>query len=379
MSDHGSVRGPAGTKIPYVETLRGIACILLVAYHVIGDSSGNGLHLLRDHVFSFANRMLIDVRMPLFSFISGFVFSAYAADLMALRGKIAAKARRLLIPMAVVASLHYGLQAAFAPQAQQPVYSIFFLPYEHFWYLQATFLLMLTVFLATWWLGGDGTRAATLLLGPCMVVAVLFDRWHPDVFSSWKAFYLAPYFLTGYLISHSAQSRAMMEHASKRPDVIALMTVLLALLFWIELRAVENLVPLSAPERRALGVAVGLATCLFFFMARFRSRILTFIGDKSYAIFLLHVFFTAGSRIVLERVVPGLGVPVLFVAGLIAGVSGPILVSWAALKNRAASLLLLGVRQRAAPPAPRKLVFGQWEFVIVSSAQRRSDDRSRLR
>jgi uncharacterized membrane protein len=78
MNDRGDARrpAPASAKILYVETLRGIACILLVSYHVIGDTSSNGLRLPDGDLFSFVNRMFIDVRMPLFSFISGFVFCA---------------------------------------------------------------------------------------------------------------------------------------------------------------------------------------------------------------------------------------------------------------------------------------------------------------
>jgi uncharacterized membrane protein len=50
-------------RIAYVETLRGIACILLVAYHVIGDTSESGLRLPADHALSFLNGLLADVRM----------------------------------------------------------------------------------------------------------------------------------------------------------------------------------------------------------------------------------------------------------------------------------------------------------------------------
>ncbi|HEU4827541.1 MAG TPA: acyltransferase [Dongiaceae bacterium] len=362
MNDRGDARrpAPASAKILYVETLRGIACILLVSYHVIGDTSSNGLRLPDGDLFSFVNRMFIDVRMPLFSFISGFVFSAYAADLPALRGKVGAKVRRLLVPMVVVGSLHYGLQTVFAPQgdAQVPYYYLFILPYEHFWYLQATFLLMLTVFVVTYALKGDGTRAAAVLLLPCILVSVLLDRWHPDVFSSYKAVYLAPYFLTGYLISHAARLKAGMDRAAASKPLVAAASVLFILLFVLEWALVANLVHPGAPERRAIGLGVGLSACLFLFLLRFQWRFLTFIGDKSYAIYLFHVLFTAGSRIVLERLVPGLGVPALFAVGVVAGLTGPIVVSWLALKHPVSSLLFLGIRTAPRRRAKQEPAFG---------------------
>lgn len=365
-------------KVMYVETLRGLACILLVSYHVIGNTSSNGLQLPADHILSFLNRMFIDVRMPLFSFISGFVFSAYARDVLMLRGKIAAKLRRLLIPMVCVGSLHYWTQYAFAPQpdGHVPYYYLFILPYEHFWFLQATFIMMLVMFLLTYWLRGDGTRAAVILLMPCMVGSVLLSRWHPDVFSSYKALYLAPYFLTGYLISHAPSIRAGMENGSKRLDLLIAMGVLIAFLFWVNFLVLDRVLPLGGPDRRALGLAIGLSTCLFLFLLRFRSSFLSFIGDKSYAIFLFHVFFTAGSRIVLERLMPGIGVPALFAIGVVAGVAGPIVLSWAIMKSPLATLLLLGVRTPGLPRVATVPEPARWAGAIASSFRRRSGDRS---
>jgi peptidoglycan/LPS O-acetylase OafA/YrhL len=366
----------AKAKVMYVETLRGIACILLVSYHVIGDTSSNGLQLPSDHILSFLNRMFIDVRMPLFSFISGFVFSAYARDVLMLRGKIVAKVRRLLIPMVCVGTLHYWTQYAFAPQPDGPVpyYYLFILPYEHFWFLQATFIVMMVVFLMTYWLRGDGIRAAVILLVPCMVASVLLSRWEPDVFSSYKALYLAPYFLTGYLISHASSLRAGMENGSKRPDLLVAMGLLIAFLFWVEF-LIEGVLPVDGAERRAIGLGVGLSTCLFLFLVRFESRFLAFIGDKSYAIFLFHVFFTAGSRIVLEKLMPGIGVPVLFAIGVVGGLAGPIVLSWMILKSPVATLLLLGVRTPGLPRrAPPELA--RWPGAIAASVRRRSGRRS---
>ena len=64
-----------------VDTLRGLACILLVAYHVIGATPESGLKLhegmLRD-----VNALLAYIRMPLFTFLSGLVYAwrPYTAD-----------------------------------------------------------------------------------------------------------------------------------------------------------------------------------------------------------------------------------------------------------------------------------------------------------
>jgi peptidoglycan/LPS O-acetylase OafA/YrhL len=353
MSMSAAAKPLTSGKVLYVETLRGIACILLVSYHVIGDTGSNGLQLASDHPYSLLNRLFVDLRMPLFSFISGYVFSAFARDAAMLQGKIWSKARRLLLPMAVVGTLHYWTQFAFAADAgdQPPFLAIFILPYEHFWYLQATFVLMVVVFLVTYLMKGDGVRAAWILLVPTLVGSIILSRWSPDVFSAYKALYLAPYFLTGYLIAHAAPVARLMDIGARERRVLAAVSVLLLALFTMEFLLQDGVLALDGAARRAFGAVVGLVSCLAFFLYRIESRILAFIGDHSYAIFLLHVFFTAGSRIVLTRVLPGIPVEVLFLIGLTAGVVGPICVAWLALRHPVSALLLLGIRRQPAKRA----------------------------
>ncbi|WP_157822193.1 acyltransferase family protein [Shewanella sp. Actino-trap-3] len=56
-----------------IDTLRGIACILLVSYHVIGSTPMQGMKistgLLRE-----INDLFVYIRMPLFAFISGVLY-----------------------------------------------------------------------------------------------------------------------------------------------------------------------------------------------------------------------------------------------------------------------------------------------------------------
>jgi fucose 4-O-acetylase-like acetyltransferase len=86
-----------------IDTIRGLACVLLVAYHVVGSEPSNGL-LLADGPYRLAADLLAYIRMPLFTFLSGYVyawrpFNGYIHSF--LRGKV----RRLLIPMVVVGSV----------------------------------------------------------------------------------------------------------------------------------------------------------------------------------------------------------------------------------------------------------------------------------
>ena len=58
-----------------IQSLRGLACLLLVGFHVVGVDSAAGLRFADDSLPRLATSLLIHVRMPLFTFLSGFVYA----------------------------------------------------------------------------------------------------------------------------------------------------------------------------------------------------------------------------------------------------------------------------------------------------------------
>ena len=72
MTIMSSRSGPA--RRDEVDTIRAIACIALVSYHAVGGSPAAGMELDSTHWLAMMNAALIDLRMPLFSFVSGYVF-----------------------------------------------------------------------------------------------------------------------------------------------------------------------------------------------------------------------------------------------------------------------------------------------------------------
>ncbi|MBY6159211.1 acyltransferase [Pseudooceanicola nitratireducens] len=188
-------RAAAGRRTD-IDTLRAMACIALVSYHVVGSTPSSGLELPYDHWLSMLNRTPVDLRMPLFSFISGLVFVAIPS-----RGAgaaVGAKARRLLLPMLCVGALFWGLRAGMGID-QQPLWSIPFLPYEHYWFLQSTFLLMALMLGLTQMLGGRDRLAAGLIGAGAAVWWLVGPRAQPDLMSLNGAIKLGPFFCGGYL------------------------------------------------------------------------------------------------------------------------------------------------------------------------------------
>jgi glucan biosynthesis protein C len=103
-----------------IETLRGLACILLVAFHVIGEDNASGLHVADDSALRWYADSFAYLRMPLFTFISGYVYAlrpltAFDKWPQFLRGKT----RRLLLPMFVVGTFLAVLKT-YAPGVNEP-------------------------------------------------------------------------------------------------------------------------------------------------------------------------------------------------------------------------------------------------------------------
>ncbi len=317
-----------------LQTLRGIACVLLVLYHVIGADPSVGLRIA-DGWLRVGNDGLAWLRMPLFTVLSGLVYGLrpYAGE----PGRfLAGKARRLLIPMLVVGTVFALVQAA-VPGTNAPVTHWWLLhlePVEHFWFLESLcwIFLLLVVLESARLLSTPGRFLGVFAAASALYLTV--DG--PRLLGIQGAIYLLPYFLAGLAVTRFGWWTAL-----TRPAVLAtgLVVAVLAVL-WIGM-------PEPNPDRRTPAVLLaGLSLCALMLALRWPNRWLGTVGNASYAIYLYHVFFTAGARILAERIGLGGQLPLLIAAGVTAGVLGPLLLERAILRfsghHRWPPLLLLG-------------------------------------
>ena len=338
-------------RLSHIETNRGLACILLVAYHVVGNAPEKGLHLPADHILAILNGILDTVRMPLFSFISGYVLQAAIRDAAGLKEAIEKKARRLLLPLIFVAGLHYAMQTAVYGGNDHPFWLIYLYPYEHFWFLQATFLLMVFVFVMSFIGAEDFRRTVFVLFGFALAFFVMDAQFGHDIFSVSRAFYLAPFFLAGLICRiHKLDDRLNQVPRLRLALALICFTIVLPVLA-MQIAWPEPWLREAFGRQTPLGLIVALATCAGLFCLRWDNRLLAWIGPRSYTIFLFHVFFTAGTRIVVTRLLGPVSEYVLFSLGLGAGILGPILLDRLILLSPWASLAFLGIPPRRRGPA----------------------------
>jgi fucose 4-O-acetylase-like acetyltransferase len=310
-----------------IDTLRGLACILLVVSHVIGFSPIHGLKLSEGFLRE-GNDFLAYVRMPLFTFLSGYVY-AYRPFRTGAVQFIKGKARRLLVPMLVVGTF-FAVVQTYTPGANGGVenwYLLHLKPYAHFWFVESLFLIFLLVvpLEISKAMSSKFSMAFVFVLASLLYISGFAFTW----FSVSGAIYLLPYFILGIALCRFS----VVDHCKQYRVGFYIIGVLAAMLPLV----IEG----ADSQRTLLSLVVGGAACAALLMTRMRVTWLARIGSYSYAIYLYHVFFTAACRIFSNR----LGIDsmiVLFAVGSVAGLIGPIVVEVISDKHGLSRLLFLG-------------------------------------
>lgn len=312
-----------------IDTLRGLACMLLVLYHVIGADPNLGLRM-ESGPLRWVNDGLAYLRMPLFTFLSGLVYGLrpFAGNS---RAFLLGKVRRLLIPMLFVGTI-FALMQASVPGTQSPVgawYLLHVQPVAHFWFVESLFWVFLTVWALErcHLIGGVKGYLLALGLACALYLTVRGSHW----LGLDGAIYLMPYFLLGLAFS---RFRLQVQVASP--------FVRLALAAVAMVTIVSMGMPIPNPDRRTVGMLVaGTSLCALSMSLGLQAPWLARIGKHSYPIYLFHVFFTAAIRLGLGRwSVHPLALDI--VLALLIGITGPMLIDRIASRFKWPALLLLG-------------------------------------
>ena len=209
------MKGHAAPKpLDNMQTLKGLGCILVVAHHVIGGHFGGGLNLAPTTFLGQFSQAIELLRMPLFAFISGYVYSmrpVAAGGYLPFLGK---KFSRLYLPIIAVGFLYFSLRQlspGFEPESPQTLLQMLVYPYGHFWFIQALIaILALAGVLEMLGLFRTPGRFAPVLLGSVFIQ--LFDTSDLQFFSLGRAGYLLPFFLLGIGVQDRKSTRLNSSH-----------------------------------------------------------------------------------------------------------------------------------------------------------------------
>jgi len=336
-----------------VQTLRGIACLLLVAFHAIGSSSASGLHAPDSSVYRHFTNLFVHIRMPLFTFLSGLVYAyrpLQPEQALEFSGK---KLRRLGVPLIVATTVLYTLHLVTdhrVPPASQ-VWTIYIYPYWHLWFVQALLLVFVAV-ITFEMLGALSTFRQFLY-----VFALSLVLYSGGLFEGHEAFglnnstYLLPFFLAG-LAAHRYRSVLQTRQA-----LILTLGCLIAAQGWHSYFVLtRTLAPIDPVAHRSiLNLMIGMSASLSALQLLPRMRLMEQIGGSSYTIYLYHPVFVAAALTGIGNRFP-LPTGLLFAIAGTVGIVGPMLLERGAARVPAGRLLLEGstaglAQQRTRGPA----------------------------
>lgn len=302
-----------------VDTMRGVACILLIFYHVVGYDPAHGLRLPDNHPLSLLNEALTYFRMPMFAFLSGVVyaFRPFSGDY----GKFASgKFRRLLVPMLIVGTLIAVVQAI-TPGVNTKIdwRLLHIVPVAQLWFLESMFIIFMLIMVLEGRKLIDSER--TLLIAFLIAGALSVGRLAVGVeyFGITGVVYLLPYFLSGIWFARYGATRPLVGFAA-----LSIISTIALALYAASLG--------DFPDRLSLpAMLASLFFCFLLVRMNLKSKSLDRVGLESFAIYLLHPFFTAGTRIILKAMMATPPLWLLVSAGVLAGLVGPM---WAAKRMR---------------------------------------------
>ena len=175
-----------------IDAIRGIACILLIAFHVIGEKPEFGLRVDVDHPLGLFSEIFIHLRMPLFAMLSGFVYAYRPASKGAMKPYFTAKARRLVLPYLFAATAFAGINTILGGSYAVPLedfWQVYVLSYSQFWFIQSILLMFVIMGLVDMVFGNDKPWPALILLGISCLAFLSPIANGVIVFSLDKAFY----------------------------------------------------------------------------------------------------------------------------------------------------------------------------------------------
>ncbi len=281
-----------------IESLRGIAIILVVVGHVIGSHDYNGMKVSPESFWRYSCDLLKFIRMPLFTMISGYVYSMRPVSRDMCAPFLKAKIRRLIVPFVTVGSIQYVLRVITpgvnTPLEIESIWRIYFFGLDQFWFVQSLLLVFLFIALVESYNLLDGIALWGLIL--TLSVGAFYFSGMVTTFIGLSGFlFLLVFFLFGLGIGRFA-------HFLNSKPVLTFSLIFFAIgIIMIQLD-ITGVLEFSNIQIRYLELLTAIAGGNLLFKFRGQVRLLAFIGSFAYQIFIFHIMFSAGIRIFLMKI-----------------------------------------------------------------------------
>ena len=317
----------------YIDTLRALACVLLVVYHVIGAK--NTALQVQTGALRHGTDLLGYIRMPLFTILSGMVYGArpYIPAKTNAAHFIKGKARRLLFPVLTVGTTYAFLRQTIAGVEINWKY-LHLIPVDYFWFVEALFIVFLLVIGFEHLKIFENLRAyLTLLVSTFLLFVFLFKHLPEQFYLPARVLFLLPYFLIGAGVSRFKVDKKVTIKPWVILGTLAIIIPLFSYLNW------NTEVLWYDPY----GIAFGAIVCVGLILLKPQIKLLSKIGPYSYSIYIFHGFFISFAKTTVE-VFNMNYVLAHIVVGLVLSILGAILLEKILITNTFTALTVLGTK-----------------------------------
>lgn len=262
------------------DVAKGIGICLMVYGHAWRGLERSGL--ADDTGFlSKIDYLIYTFHMPLFFIISGYLFDRRTLS-RSPRAMLWNAVLFIAIPYFVYMNLGLVAKLVMAPYVNRPIdqitWTTFFLPREHYWFLWALFWAHVTGIAMRW-------------IHPAVIMAIALGAGIARGFDG--IVYGVFHFAAGAALARLSSDPVGMLRSWRFPAQAILLIVAV-------FTAVGSLL-LHVPYLWAIPAAWTGTAAVLALADRFPLRLLALIGRESMAVFLLHIYFIAGMRIVLLK------------------------------------------------------------------------------
>lgn len=331
------------TKDYHIETLRGIAILLVVAGHVIGSAPDGGMKIDFPSPWRYLYLWIDYIQMPLFTAIAGWVYALRPPQKKDFSSFISKKVLRLILPMITVGTIYFLMQYIIPGTNNKgnlsEIWRIYIFPYTIYWYLPSLFLIFLVTACVdiNKWINNFFSWFIFFILAYILMAMrdIIIPESIPNLLSFKGAISQMPYFITGIGICRFSNYLYTKDYR-----IIYSIFAIIGLTFlqfeWFyslyEYKWYESLPPFMV-----------ICTLILIFHFIYTNKFFIWIGHYAYTIYLFHVFGTSGGRIILKQIGIDNNIPI-FIFSFILAVILPIIVELILSKWKITRILFLGKR-----------------------------------
>lgn len=310
-------------RIRWIDYLKAFACVLVVLGHLIQSLQKSNIDNYQN-ITSFIDWFIYLFHMPLFFFISGYLYEKNKEDFTwkNYREFELKKIVNFIVPYFSFYLLYVGINIMFAQSVNyklgmQNILNMFNNPISPYWFLYA----LLSIFIVVPLIEKILKNNRYFILGILVILKIISILVKTNIYFLDSIFSYTIYFYMANFVSIKNNCNAKKEYFSIISKII--LYIILAIIIYLNINEINKYLMALIKEIFAV---LGIYLCLKIFLNIKKSRFLDTIKKYTFQIYLLHTILGAGIRILLLKI--GIQNYILhIVLGFIASIYIPVLIS----------------------------------------------------